>query len=225
MGNKKLYTDRTSKQQFVYNRFKRYLKDSILDVGAGKGHLKDHLPSEVSYTGIGLPNNNPDIVHVDLEKQKIPFDNMEFECVLALDVLEHLDNIHEVFYECCRVSGKWLIVSLPNNWANYFAFLKTSSKQRKTMKFYGLPTEKVLDRHKWFFSSSEAEVFLRDMSKKSGFEICELFMENDRKRSKFFLNSKIISFNLLKLFRFIRRDVSVNDIYGGTLWCVLKRSK
>ncbi|GAG42554.1 unnamed protein product, partial [marine sediment metagenome] len=65
-------------------------------------HLKQHLDEGASYWGIGLGEHLDQ--QVNLEKEKIPFPENSFDCVLCLDVLEHLEHIHQVFDELCRVT-------------------------------------------------------------------------------------------------------------------------
>ena len=83
-----------------------------------------------------------------------------------MDVLEHLDNIHEIFDELCRVSSKYIIISLPNPYNDFMNFIFKGTKYNKNLKFYGLEPEKEVDRHKWFFSSTEANNFINKRSEK-----------------------------------------------------------
>lgn len=98
------YINRETKAKYIWLKYKRIFKGKILDVGADKCHIKRYLEKNTSYLGIGL-GGNPD-VSVDLEKEKIPFNDNSFDCVLCTDVLEHLENIHEIFDELCRVSSR-----------------------------------------------------------------------------------------------------------------------
>ncbi len=99
--------------------------------------------------------------YVDLERDKLPFPDNSFDCVLCLDVLEHIENIHEIFDELCRVTCRYVIVSLPNPWADFYNMLRFGDYDvDRPLKFYGLPLEPPEDRHKWFFSNEEAEKFI-----------------------------------------------------------------
>ena len=117
-----IYTDRETKARYIYLKYASVLRGQILDVGADECHLKQHLEGNASYLGIGL-GGNPDI-QVDLEKEPIPFDDSFFNCVLCTDVLEHLENIHAVFDELCRVSRRWVVISLPSPWREFYSMLK-----------------------------------------------------------------------------------------------------
>lgn len=214
-----IYKTRKSKAKAVYKKYKHALTGKILDVGADELYLKKYLPTSAEYTGIGL-GNNPDLIKFDLEKSKFPFKNNSFDTVLCLDVLEHVDNIHEVFDELCRVSSKWVIISLPNPWAELFATIRQKRfSKHKLTKFYGLPPEREPDRHKWFFASSEALKFIEYRSKKNKFAIKEIKITNDTKNLPFLIMVKL---KLAKMLLF-RKDLELNDLYSHTIWWLLEK--
>ena len=110
--------------------------------------MKEHLGNKVNYIGIGLSSDNLDL-KIDLEKKALPYKNNSFDVVLCCDVLEHLENIHEVFDKLCRVSKKYVIVSLPNPHSVFWSYVKHGNyNENQRLKFYGLPAEKPEDRHK-----------------------------------------------------------------------------
>jgi SAM-dependent methyltransferase len=167
------YADRESKARYVWLKYGPILKEHILDVGADECHLRQYLPGVTSYYGIGL-GGNPDRL-VDLEKEEIPFADNSFNCVLCLDVLEHLDNAHQVFDELCRVSRNYVVVSLPNPWATFIATLLAGhGRSKPPLKFYGLPPEIPADRYKWFFSMDEAEQFVRQRALLNGLGVVQI---------------------------------------------------
>jgi SAM-dependent methyltransferase len=202
------YTDRQTKAEYVWEKYAPILRGRILDVGADQCYLKDHLPDGVDYYGIGLGESVDQVV--DLEKQKIPFDDKTFDCVICLDVLEHVDNIHEVFGELCRVSKDHVIISLPNPWGSFYTSLTVQYyRPDKPMKFYGLPVEPPEDRHKWFFSPEEAERFIRYQAEKHGMDVLQLDVEkwgNPRSVIKF------------------RKDFDRKNLSNGPTWAVLRRA-
>ena len=88
----------------------------------------------------------------------MPFDDATFDCVVCTETLEHLDNLHAMFGELIRVAKKYVIISLPNNWVNA---RKPIGRGKGSFSKYGLPAEPPPDRHKWFFSLSEATDFIQ----------------------------------------------------------------
>jgi SAM-dependent methyltransferase len=213
------YTDRRTKAKYVWLKYGSILDGCVLDVGADERYLKQCLPEGTEYMGIGL-EGHPD-QQVDLEKENIPFPNSSFDCVLCLDVLEHLDNIHDVFDELCRVTRQYVIISLPNPWASFIHVLCFGTNHvDKPMKFYGLPPDKPEDRHKWFFSNQEAMKFVSYRAARNGMEVLQI-------------DNYTPGGNNCWLKRLLRRaagvvlqrtsGVHVSDLYAGTLWVVLEK--
>ena len=158
-------------------------------------------------------------VEMDLEKEKLPYENSSFDCVLCLDVLEHLDNIHEVFDELCRVTRKYLIISLPKPWASFIGMLRGGVYKHAElpMKFYNLPTDPPIDRHKWFYGMHEAERFLKERGRMNGMEILQMDRENAD------LNLKIRLYRMALKF-VVHKDVDVDSLLSGSVWTVLEKS-
>jgi len=164
------FLSRESRSKYVANRFQRYLSGSVLDVGCFEAPLRNILQG-VQYTGIDVAGK-PDIeMNLD-ECTRLPFKSGEFSCVICVDVLEHLDNLHLVFGELVRVSGRHLIVSLPNCWRDA---RRPIERGKGGFRHYGLPIDPPVDRHKWFFSFAEAKEFLVQQAERNRLIITEMF--------------------------------------------------
>jgi len=160
----------------VAQRFGEYLKESVLDVGCYEAPLRNILPN-VKYTGIDVAGN-PDM-HLDLEScSTLPFPENSFQCVLCIEVLEHLENMHAIMAELSRVSKKFVIVSLPNCWRDARRPIERGKGQ---IAHYGLPVEPPLDRHKWFFNISEATSFMTHQASKHKLKIREMHVSEKPK--------------------------------------------
>jgi len=172
-----VYSDRPTKAAYVADKYKKVLRGSVLDVGADQQYLRPLLPAGTRYVGIG---RGPGFdIEVDLERSSLPFHDSEFECVLCLDVLEHLENIHATFGELARVAAHWVVVSLPNPWADALNAMRFSDySPGQHLKFYGLEPTPPEDRHRWFFSASEAETFIRNAAERSGCRVEQLDFES-----------------------------------------------
>lgn len=213
-----VYTDRRTKARYVYLKYQSILTGKILDVGADACYLKQHLGKDVLYWGIGLGGKLDQ--RVDLEKEPIPFDNNTFDCVLCLDVLEHLENIHAVFDGLCRVTKHWVIISLPNPWRTFYSMLRNGYyNENRPMKFYNLPPEPPEDRHKWFFSTEEAEKFILYRSAKNGMKVVQMDIEGVSRESSVirgllhYLATRIL----------FTHNVNLRNLYTGILWAVLEK--
>ena len=213
------YIDRKTKAKYVWLKYQSILgRGNILDVGADECHLKRYVKNSGAYWGIGL-GNHPDQL-VDLENEKLPFPDNSFDCVLCLDVLEHLENIHEVFDECCRVTRRFLIVSLPNPWAVFFRMLRFGDyHSEQPLKFYGLPLNPPGDRHKWFFSYEESERFVLYRAGKNKMKVIQKDTETVSSEGRG-LRSIVRTFARSFL---LRRDLNLKNLYTGTLWVLLEK--
>jgi SAM-dependent methyltransferase len=213
------YHSRAEKARYVWDKYREILQSSVLDVGADEKHLTNHLPPTTRYWGIGL-GGNPD-QEVDLEKGVIPFADDSFETVLCLDVLEHLDNPHEVFDEICRVSSRHVIVSLPNAWATILQVICFGDfAPNQHMKFYGFPPDKPVDRHKWFLSYDEAKYFIEQRGRANHMRV----VQTDRFYSIDFRRWKNRAFRaiLSGLMRFSKVDSE--QFLTSATWAVLEKT-
>jgi len=172
---KKHYTKPT-RAQLSLDIFKPYFGKTVLDVGAGGSAniFREHLGSRYKAVDVSDSRNQPDYF-VDLEKERLPFKDGEFETVLCFDNLEHLENCHELMDDLIRVSSKYVIISLPNNWPTLWKSLLAG--RNITHGFgYGLPPEKPIPgvRHKWFYNLEEAERFLVAGAQRNKAKVVEL---------------------------------------------------
>jgi hypothetical protein len=186
------YTNREERSKWLAERFNRELgeSNSVLDIGCYNADLKTYLPDNMKYTGIDI-GGKPDII-LNLDTvDTLSFDDNSFDTVVCADVLEHLENIHTVTDEMCRVSAKYVIITLPNPFADLIPYIRKkryakSLSERmnygKYGKFYGLPLEKPDDRHRWFFSYDEIKEFLEYKASKNAMQI--LVFENETKYLK-----------------------------------------
>ena len=131
-------------------------RGSLLDVGARDAILNRHLPPAIRYQSADV-SGGCELV-VDLER-RLEFDDGAFDHVVALDVLEHVNNLHSALDELLRIARRRVIVALPN-----MAFLS----HRLSFAFRGrLRTDKYdlsplpeADRHRWLTTSADACHFM-----------------------------------------------------------------
>lgn len=160
-------TTRQSRQEYAYRRFAKYFGNSILDVGCDAGVMREFVNGR--YVGVDY-YGKPD-VRVNLEEDDLPFRKGQFDTVLSIEVLEHLNQLHHTFDELIRVSKSYVIVTLPNCWRQLLGDLLIGRSKKSE---YGLPNEKPSDRHKWFFNTEEAEDFIAYQCMKHNLKITEV---------------------------------------------------
>ncbi|MBU2544898.1 methyltransferase domain-containing protein [Patescibacteria group bacterium] len=200
-----IYKNREERAEYIISKYKDFLKGSVLDVGCDQRFLKRYLNDGVKYVGIDVAGD-PDIF-VNLDKEKIPFPDNFFDCVVCADVLEHLDNIHSVFDELMRVSKKYIIISLPNCYNLNF---KEIISCKGGLKFYGLPVNPPKDRHRWFFNYTEGKRFIEERAKIKGAN----FIQTDP-----LIRKKVLRNFILKILYKKR----YNDIIASYSWTLIKK--
>jgi ubiquinone/menaquinone biosynthesis C-methylase UbiE len=202
------FPTRAARSEYVARRFQPYFGGKLLDVGCYEAPLRKIL-SGLDYTGVDFVGT-PDI-ELNLEQcGGLPFEDSSFDCVLCIDVLEHLENLHFIFDELIRVSRGHVIVSLPNCWRDA---RRPIERGRGDFVHYGLPAEKPLDRHKWFFNFSQAAAFMRAKAAAHAVELRELFGTEKPKNP------------LARTLRRLRySEEPYNNRYVQTVWAVFSKT-
>lgn len=167
------YTDRTGKAGYIADKYRAILGGRVLDVGCDQKQLARLLPAGGAYTGVDM--NAAADVRLNLDRDDLPFAAGAFDTVIAADVLEHLERLHAVFDELCRVARGHVIVSLPNPVRNLMLELARGKAGR--LKYYGLPVDAPADRHRWFFGAEEAAHFLKERGLRNDFRVAQLDFE------------------------------------------------
>lgn len=93
----------------------------ILDLGCGSIRLngKEHFPGynfEGEVIGLGLDKGEHVDISIDLNKEKIPFEDKTFDMVYSHHFLEHLNNAFEIILEVHRVlkKGGYFLIRTPH---------------------------------------------------------------------------------------------------------------
>jgi SAM-dependent methyltransferase len=206
-----VYANRTQKAAYIASKYGSILRGRVLDVGCDRKQLKDALVAagnNISYVGVDISQWAD--VRVDLETGTLPFADRSFECVVASDVLEHVDAAHAMIDEVCRVSARWVIISLPNPYRNFLMELVASGGRLTRMKYYGLPAQREPDRHKWFFGNRDAQHYIRSAAERCSMRLVQADSED-----------RGLPPEVLAAMPGITPCAQIAD---GTLWCVLERS-
>lgn len=181
-----------NRQKLAANLIKHSFK-SVLDLGCGYSTpLRKYLPAGIEYQGIDS-DEGQDIKVCNLEKGLSFLKDNSYDIVFAIEVLEHLDNIHFVFEEVKRVARKEIVIALPNmnHWIYRIRHLLGHRIITK-YKFYSRPPK---DRHRWLPIYKEAIDFMRENTKEYKMEIAHHFYPY--RRLKFL---KVIDKFLSKIF-------------------------
>ena len=136
---------------------------SILDVGCRDAELKKVIPEDKVYFGNDLFQNADQGVHFVCNIMEINFED-RFDCVVALDIVEHVDDPYALIEKLLTLCNSHLIISLPNTYdlQQKYAFCINNSLGDK----YEFRTENRLDRHRWLMNYDEIMRFFKFYAEK-----------------------------------------------------------
>lgn len=142
---------------------------SLLDVGCRDVVLKSKISSEIRYAGNDLFQNKTnsvtyvgDILHIDIP------DN-SYECVTALDILEHTDDPYTIFNKLDKITSSYLIINLPNCYdlKSMYKFIVQGQLGGK----YKFEVTNQLDRHRWLMNYTEIKDFYTFKANEMGYSL------------------------------------------------------
>ncbi len=128
---------------------------TLVDVGARDRVLQQYLPTGLTYLSADIVPGHD--LTWNLE-ESIPAPDQAYDFVVALDVLEHLEHIHQAYRELLRITRYKLFVTLPNmtHLALRWNFFVTASLGGK----YDLLPEHQGDRHRWLTTYPQMCAFI-----------------------------------------------------------------
>lgn len=122
---------------------------TLLDVGCRDCILRKYLNEEIVYAGNDLFQNNEGSVRFVGDINKISFSET-FDCVTAIDILEHVEDPYSLFDKLLSIGNKYLVINLPNCYdlKSKIKFVFKGDLGEK----YKFGVENSLDRHRWLMS-------------------------------------------------------------------------
>lgn len=123
------FTSKHPLVKLVIKSFKRDLKEmiesakpnSVLDAGCGEGIISEYILSQFNFNMYGIDlsedmlRKSSKILPVACASvHKLPFKDKNFDLVICLEVLEHIDMPEKGLLELARV-GEYAIISIPND--------------------------------------------------------------------------------------------------------------
>ena len=142
---------------------------SLLDVGCRDAILRKHIRPQIEYTGVDIVPG-PGVDKVASIEDGLPFADGEFDAVVALDLLEHTNNIWFAFDELVRVARRQVVIILPNvyHWSSRVRFFLGQEMDK-----YVLPAHSIVDRHRWLPSYVSARRFCTERAAMHGLDAKE----------------------------------------------------
>ena len=163
--------------EFSAKLLDEYVDYSILDIGCRDKKLQELLLNYNNYQGLDLYEDE-DVMQYDLEK-KLPFKKNSFDHVVCLDVLEHIENVHQLFNDIINISRKSAIVSFPNMY--YYRFRLNYLFGKEISGKYRFSDEPIKDRHRWITSCKNTTNFIKkNINDKTSLQIYRLSPHRNR---------------------------------------------
>lgn len=128
-GNYQKYNNNNPLMRIVISNFLKKIKDLIdmikfdnmLDIGCGEGFVLHYLRSknatgvDISRTALKVAKSlNPNYKFIEASIYDLPFKNDNFDIIIVLEVLEHLEDPQKAIDKIKRFSKRYFVFSVPN---------------------------------------------------------------------------------------------------------------
>ncbi len=138
--------------------------DSILDVGCGTGYVTDIISGSLKVNVVGCDLDkkrlsvarrhfNQEVIVADVTR--LPFRDGSFDAVVAMEILEHLQNPDPALSELKRIARRYLVITVPND--PYF--MLANVLRGKNLRNFGNPPDHILHFNKGSLSRYLSENF------------------------------------------------------------------
>lgn len=147
---------------------------TLLDIGSRDKILSKRIKNDkLVYKSADLEGDHD--YHINLEKD-LPFAPNSFDYVVALDVLEHVGQIHFAFDQILRITKKTFVIGLPNM-ASYHHRLAYLFKGKLATDKYDLKGYDQGDRHRWLTVFPDILNFVNEKVKGTDFIVEKVVVE------------------------------------------------
>jgi len=190
------------RNQYVAKKLGILNGDRLLDIGCRDMVLKKYLTGNFIYKGLDFEINqqlkeNKDLINHNLENG-LPKDLIKYDIINALDVLEHLENIHDIFKDLFNHSNNQIIIALPN--ISYYRFRISFLFNGVLSKKYTFNKNKTSDRHRWIPNYYSIQEFVNENIDKNWIYRKKKFIFERKRNFLFFYLVKFLSYFFPNLF-------------------------
>ena len=146
--------------EYVAKKLGKLNGDKVLDIGCREMILREYLQGSFNYLGldyISSKSSDPNFINHNLE-EGFPKNLIDIDTVVALDVLEHIENIHDTYKNFFNITNKIVVVALPN--MAYYKFRINFLIKGVLSGKYIFSEKKILDRHRWIPNYQSIDKFI-----------------------------------------------------------------
>jgi|JI6StandDraft_1071083.scaffolds.fasta_scaffold04308_7 hypothetical protein len=151
----------------------KLLPNKLLDVGCRDCILESSISDSIVYYGCDLYQNEKKSVDFVGDILSLDLPEVNFDCVTAIDILEHTDDPYTITDKLFNITDSYLIVNLPNCY-DLKGIYKFVIKGHLGGKYKFEPTNQ-LDRHRWVMNVNEILNFYKYYADKFD---CELTIKH-----------------------------------------------
>jgi hypothetical protein len=159
---------RQSKYQIVGEKTAS-LSGTLMDVGARDCILKKYLKApDLQYFSSDIEGQHDFLWNLE---ESIPCEDKAYDIVTALDVLEHLEHLHDAFHELLRITNHKRFIGLPNMTCLYFRWRYLCHGHLNGK--YELHFTHQGDRHRWLTTYRESCALVQHMAKSHNCDVIQ----------------------------------------------------
>jgi cyclopropane fatty-acyl-phospholipid synthase-like methyltransferase len=148
-----------NRNDFIAKKLGTLKGDKLLDLGCRDMILSKYLIGKFNYIGVDFFSDlkKKNFINYNLEQGLPLIKNVNI--ITAVDVLEHLENIHFLFKELFLLSNNKIVVALPN--CGYYKFRFKFFFSGELGSKYQFPQKKIGDRHRWITNYDSINHFVK----------------------------------------------------------------
>lgn len=187
------------RNQFVARKLGKLNNQIVLDIGCRDKIFERTLEGNFKYIGIDYDpsKKETDFINHNLENG-LPQNLGSIDIINAMDVLEHVENIHNLFSEFFETADSKIAVALPN--MSYYKFRLSFLFTGEISGKYIFHAHKIADRHRWITTYYNNINFIKNNTP-SNWKINHFNFVAQRKRNFIFFHiEKFLSKFFPKLF-------------------------
>lgn len=140
----------------------------ILDIGCRRQGLRPYVEHLGAYDGADLFQTGS-VKYVGDFTKGLPVADLEYDVTVALDVIEHTNEMTAALDEMMRVTRKFSVIVLPNHahWSFRLRFLLVGTLSEKWTVEYPLRE----DRHRWLTTATQSNAFMDGYARSRGYRL------------------------------------------------------